>query len=359
MYDVAVVGAGPAGTAAAFRLLGQGARVLLLDRYVFPRKKACAGGITPKAYALFPFDISTQVRRVCRSVRVTRPGGRFFHIREDRPLCHMTRREELDFFCLNKAVEKGAVFRQIPEIRSIEERKTCVEVQAGRERFRALFLIGADGANSRVRRFVGGNRFWAKQMALEADIRVDRADRYDMEFDFSRIRHGYFWVFPRDDHVNIGIYATVFGAGPRVGLLRDYTASRFPSGRMTGVRGYPIGTGGYAYRPVAGRILLAGDAAGMAEPLLGEGIYFAIKSGQEAAMAVLEAQDGRVSANEAYIRRLKPVQMDLKGHALAGTCLYRVPGPWLWALSHPLFHGPFARGYARGRTLTRILRGGL
>lgn len=356
MYDVAVIGAGPAGTAAAFKLLEQGARVLLLDRFAFPRKKACAGGLTPKAYNLFPYDISAQVRRVCHTVRVSRPNGRSFHIREDRPLCHMTRREDLDLLSLNKAVEKGAVFRQVPEIRSINEKKSCVEVQAGQERFRALFLIGADGANSRVRRFVGGKNFWTNQMALEADIRLDRVDQYDMELDFSRIRHGYFWIFPRDDHVNIGMYATVYGPGPRIGLLMEYSASRFPSGRLTGVRGYPIGTGGCAYRPHTDRILLAGDAAGMAEPLLGEGIYFAIKSGQEAAMAILEAEDGRVSAKDAYIRRLRPVQMDLKGYTLAGACLYRLPGPWLGILSHPFVHGPFAGGYAAGRTLTRIFR---
>ena len=91
MYDVIIIGAGPAGTAAGYHLARKGRSVLLLDRRTFPRKKACAGGVTPKAMALFDYDISHLVRRTCRKVKVTRPGKNAFFIKNTNPLCYITR----------------------------------------------------------------------------------------------------------------------------------------------------------------------------------------------------------------------------------------------------------------------------
>lgn len=115
MYDVIITGAGPAGTTAGYLLARKGLSVLLLDRKNFPRKKACAGGITPKAMALFPFDISCLVRRTCREVKIIRPGNTSFMIKTKDPLCYVTKRMNLDAYSLEKAVQAGCRFKKQTE----------------------------------------------------------------------------------------------------------------------------------------------------------------------------------------------------------------------------------------------------
>jgi len=357
MFDAAVIGAGPAGTAAAFILLEKGLKVLLLDKHEFPRKKPCAGGITPKGFQLFPYDISPVIKRECRTIKITPPGTSPFHIQDEKTLCHMTRREELDFYSLMQVLKKGVQFKVIKRIHTICEKAHCVEIDTGSDLFKASYLIGADGANSLVRRFAAKGRFWKKKMAIEADVRLDQPEKYPMEFDFSRLKNGYFWIFPKDDHVNIGIYS--FGSQARLQIrqLIDYAGTRLFSNKIEAVKGYPICTGGVHYRPESSRILLCGDAAGLAEPLLGEGIYFAVKSGQEAAFSILEADAGHVPARFHYMKKLKEIQTDLRLYRAGAGFFYRLPRISLKLLSFPYVHDPFARGYAQGKPLSRILTG--
>lgn len=355
MFDVAIIGAGPAGTAAAYDLLARGLRVLVLDKYEFPRKKACAGGITPRAYRLFRYDISSLVKRECSSVKITPSHDPSFFITAEKPLCYMTQREELDLFSLNKIMENGARFRVVKKIRSIKETPSSVEISLDSGCVRASYLIGADGANSIVRRFVSQARFCQKQFAIEADVKVDRPDRIAMEFDFSRAKNCYYWMFPRDDHVNIGIYSLDPAGRFRRQWLFDYAGEKLSSGRVASVHGYPICTGGFRYRPGPKRILLAGDAAGLAEPLLGEGIFFAVKSGQAAARAILASDPGAGDAGAIYLKHLRAIHADLRCYALSARWFYRFPRISLKTLSFKRLHNRFARGYADGKTLVQIL----
>ena len=356
MFDVAVIGAGPSGTAAAFVLLEKGLKVLLLDKYEFPRKKACAGGITPRGYHLFPYDISSVVKKKCCAVNIVGQNRRSFLIKDQNTICYMTKREDLDLFSLNKVMEKGVKFKVIKEIRSICETPRFVEISAGKDSFIASYLIGADGANSIVRRFFTRQRFWKKQVAIEANVQIGRPDDYFMEFDFSKIRNGYFWIFPKDDHVNIGIYSIDSNTKFQARQLVEYAVQKFSSQKLEAVKGYPICTGGVCYKPDSSRVLLAGDAAGMAEPLLGEGIYFAVKSGQDAALAILESMETfQCSAKELYLEKLKQVQSDLRLYQAGSSFFYRFPRISLKLLSFPFIHQHFTTGYAAGRSLRGIL----
>lgn len=357
MFDVAIIGAGPAGTAAAFDLLAKGLKVLILDKYEFPRKKACAGGITPKGYHLFKYDISSVVKRECRAVKITPADTRSFFIKDENTLCYMTKREELDSFSLNKVIEKGADFRVIKRIQSINETPLSVEINTDSERFQASYLIGADGANSIVRRFVSKDRFWKKQFAIEADVKVGKPENHPMEFDFSKVKKGYSWIFPKDDHVNIGIYSIDSNIKLQTRQLIQYAEARLRllSGRLEAVKGYPVCTGGFNYRPDSKRILLAGDAAGLAERLLGEGIFFAVKSGQQAALSILEAEQNALPAGEIYLKKLREIQTDLRIYHLSSKWFYRFPWICLKSLSFQCIHKRFAKGYADGKTLSRIL----
>ncbi|MCF6246633.1 MAG: geranylgeranyl reductase family protein [Desulfobacula sp.] len=358
MFDVAIIGAGPAGTAAAFDLLTAGASVLIIDKVAFPRKKACAGGITPKGIQLFQYDISSVIRRVCRSVKIRKTNKQSFLIQSDNILCYMTKREDLDAFSLNEVIKKGGQFKIAKKIHQIHETSTGVQIVTDIGSFKASYLIGADGANSRVRRMVIKKRMWQQQWALEADVLVDHPEQYKMEFDFSGKHKGYHWIFPKGDHVNIGIYSIETRKKLRTQQLFEYANHRFGTQMGTqslrAIKGYPICTGRYSFENK--RILFAGDAAGLAERLLGEGIYFAIKSGQDAAKAILEASKNRLeSAGIIYHRKLKTMQRDLSIYNLGAHWFYRFPNLSLKMVSSSFFHWRFARGYAAGKTISRIL----
>ncbi|MDD9304493.1 MAG: geranylgeranyl reductase family protein [Desulfobacter sp.] len=359
MYDVIIIGAGPAGTAAGFDLVSSGLSVLILDRHSFPRKKACAGGITPKAKNLFAYDISFLFHQTCHEIKVTCPHGDSFTARDKQPLCYMVQRKDLDAYSLNKVVSAGGNFKRISQVLSVESIPDKVVVNVaignGQKQYRARYVIGADGANSRVRTLLGLPKFKGmKYPALEADVRVERPGDYPMEFDFSRKISGYYWIFPKKDHVNIGI----FGTGPQVpmnrALLKDYAKKRLGTDQLEAVKGYPIGTRGRASIPGQGRVLLTGDAAGFAEPLFGEGIYFALKSGRLAARAILQDRKNQADALIIYSRFLKPVRADLRFYDWGSKIFYRFPRFCLGLASHSLIHSCFSRAYAAGKPISRI-----
>ncbi|MBT7259686.1 MAG: geranylgeranyl reductase family protein [Desulfobacula sp.] len=355
MFDVAIIGAGPAGTAAAFDLLVKGLKVLLIDKYEFPRKKACAGGITPKGYHLFRYDISPVVKRQCQTIKINPLNQKSFFINDEKTLCYMTKREDLDLFSLKKVIEKGADFKVIKNIASINETPTFVEIKTPGQSYKASYLIGADGANSKVRQQIFQTKFYKKQFALEADLKIDLIDRHQMEFDFSKLKNGYFWIFPKDDHINIGIYSIDSKVRLSTQTLFDYAKQRFGSNRLKAIKGYPICTNGFNYKPDSKRILLAGDAAGLAESLLGEGISFALKSGQMAAASIIESKTGSVSAGDLYLKKLKEIQADLRFYDLSAKWFYNFPWLSFKALPIPFIHKRFVKGYADGKTIKQIL----
>ena len=291
--DVAVIGAGPGGSTAAYELARAGATVAMLDRAEFPRDKPCGGGVLASAAKLLPFPLDPVVEQEIRGFRVRYRRGREYEHDFHRPLALMTQRRRLDAYLAERAQEAGAEFRQGEAVRGIEG----AVVRTGDGALEAECIIGADGANGVSRRALGLTRLRAA-VALEGN--AARADggagsRWSghVGLELGTMRGGYGWVFPKGDHCNLGVGGfPPIGASLRPQLAAYAESEGFAAGSLSDLRGHhlPLRDPGDALH--RGRVALVGDAAGLIDPLSGEGIGNAIRSGQLAAAEALRILGG-------------------------------------------------------------------
>ena len=293
-YDSVVVGAGPAGSAAAYRLTSAGASVLLVDKARFPRDKPCGGGVTLRAARELPFSIDPVVEDVVHRFRLRRGYGVHFERTSEAPLCLMTQRRRLDDFLARKAADAGAEFRD--GVRA-ELRDGVVNV--GGERVEADAIVGADGVNGVTARALG--RDHGVGVALEGNLPFSRLDeaayRGRLVLELGVVPGGYGWVFPKGDHVNFGVGGwEEEGPKLREHLRRLCEAHRVDADELTDVRGYRLPFRRPRSPLSRGNVLLTGDAAGLIDPLSGDGMYEAFVSARLAADAILAGDLGAYPA---------------------------------------------------------------
>jgi geranylgeranyl reductase family protein len=328
--SVIVVGAGPAGATAARTLARAGVTVLLLDRSNFPRNKPCGGGISFRILKRFPYLESALGRIPTHTVArlyLEGPGGESTVVQSDGPAALMIRRVEFDGLLVDLAREAGAEFVGGVDIARAAENRDGVVLEArdGR-RFEAPFVVAADGVHSCVARRLGLNPGWpATAVALDMMEETPREQLRDLDpstlwvsygYEPGRVSgagasdkttdkkssaaEGYAYVFPKRDHVNVGIgyvldYHRRFVQDAPYDLQRRFVDHLRRQGVMEGesVRAhftpFLIPVGGPLRRPGRGRVLLAGDAGGFVNGFTAEGIYYAMVSGELAGDALAAA----------------------------------------------------------------------
>jgi geranylgeranyl reductase family protein len=338
-FDAVVVGAGPAGALTAFHLSRARARVLLVEKARFPRDKPCGGGLTYRALRQLPFSVEPVVEDVVSRVECRLQYGRTF-ARGDRPLVVMTQRRRLDAFLVERAVEAGAEFRD--GARAQVESETLVRV--GDEPVEAAAVIGADGANGPAARALGLAGEIVHGVAIEGNLSYSRVPRGryagKMVLELAVVPGGYGWVFPKGDHVNFGVGGWGF-EGPR---LRDHlrrlcTEHGVDVDELTDVRGHRLPLRRPESLLARGRAALVGDAAGLVDPVSGDGMYEAFFSARVAAAATIDLLEGRAETLEPYhavvTRALAPVaaagwgaKVALDRFPRAVFALMRLPMTW-------------------------------
>ena len=307
MHDVIVVGTGPAGSVLAYLLAKRGLDVLILERATLPRYKSCGGGVTWKAMQNLPFDASAVFEQKAVGGIVTYAGQQLLKVEVGWPVAWLVMRDRFDHYLVQQAVNAGAHLLEGINVVNVEDRVDRVVVTTNEGELEAQLLAGADGVNSIVARSVGLMPNREVGVALEAELAVSPASLEQQgayaTFDFGTMLGGYGWIFPKHDHLSVGIFKAIPGKATELKkALEKFIASEavLLDTRILHLQGHQIPLGGRTQTLHKGRVLLVGDAANLADPWMGEGISYAVVS-------------ARLAAEQMYYA-LESKQIDLSGY---------------------------------------------
>lgn len=284
MYDVIVVGLGPAGSTAARQLAEKGFKILAVDRKRFPRYKPCGGGVTAKVEGLIGSEFKEVVERDIYGIRFTFQGKDNITVESETPIAYLVMRDRFDHFLMERARDAGVEVVEGEKVIGVKEESGVVNIITRNGRYTARFVVGSDGAGSVVASSTGLKPPGRVAVLLDGELKVENTllSRYDgyLHFDFGTIPYGYGWVFPKKDGLSVGIG----GLRGRIKNLRwlytNFLEDRKITEQVISERRYgsllPVFDG--VFRFSTNRILLTGDAAALADPFTGEGIYYAVKS---------------------------------------------------------------------------------
>jgi geranylgeranyl reductase family protein len=290
-HDVIVVGAGPAGATLAYELAKKGIGVLVLEKEKLPRYKCCAGGVTSKAAKLLDFDISEIVEDVIYELSFTFNLGSPYLGQHSQPLIYTVMRDVFDHFLVLKAQQLGAMLMDGQKVTQIQMSADWVEISTADNIFRSRLAVGADGAYSVVARELGMGRGIEYLMGIESEVVVSQEElakwKSRVRVDLGCVPGGYAWVFPKRNHLSVGVGCPASRARHLDRYHQEFLNS-------LSIGSYTIARLGNHLIPTCtkerlvwqDKALFLGDAAGFADPLTGEGIHNAILSAQLAAPVI-------------------------------------------------------------------------
>jgi geranylgeranyl reductase family protein len=353
-WDVAVIGGGPAGLAAASASAAAGARTVVLERAEHPRYKTCGGGLLGVSLAAVAGQIELPVRDEITSATFTLRGGQEFARSNPAPVLAMVMREEFDAALLGRAEANGAVVRQRVQVRAIEQVDGRATARlADGSAVTATVLIGADGSSGVSARHVGAE-FAQVDLGLELEIAVPAAIARPwagrLLLDWGEIPGSYGWVFPKGDRLTVGVIAARGQGDATKAYLREFVD-------RLGLGGYPaVRDSGHLTRcrtegsPLRkGHVIVAGDAAGLLEPWTREGISFALRSGAlagEYAAKAATAGDPASTASslDGYSAAINAVLVpDMRAGRVLLSAFTRHPGTFHKGLSTAKGWGAFVK----------------
>jgi geranylgeranyl reductase family protein len=354
--DLLIVGAGPGGSNAATVALRGGLEVLQIDAARFPRVKPCAGGMTAKAAAALQQDGTQWSCAPFNAIEFNVWRNRTNRFNNPDPVLHTVCRPQFD----HDLVRRNMSYRQFRFIDGCKalsvEYDGTFKVTTSKGLLTSRQLVGADGAYSLVNRTfrVSAPRGLATAVELNISCRASSLSPRVPCLDYGAIERGYGWVFPKADHLSVGLYTV----SPRTTRIRaqllGYVQSKdlpVPDDGLPSLDGFRVPIGGFRLRIPACPVYVVGDAGGFADALTGEGIYAALESGRLAGETAVSVSRG-ASDHRAYYRRLWPVLCDTALTFFAARRFYRNLDRGFRALESPFVWRPLVAGAAAGATLS-------
>jgi geranylgeranyl reductase family protein len=301
VWDVAVIGAGPAGASAALAAASKGKRVIILERFSIPRYKTCGGGLIGASVKMLPKSSPAPIRASAASFTFS-VRGQFERTRTSKvPIIRLVQRDEFDAYLVNAAIAANAEIRQNVAVTRLTQENDVVRITTrDHGDFYARIVVGADGSAGRSSAYVGVvcdevDLGLEIELAIPQELSPAWANR--ILIDWGSIPGSYGWIFSKGDALSVGVIAKRGNADLARAYLKDLLSRHhldhikpsISSGHLTRCRteDSPL------YR---GRVLVAGDAAGLVEPWTREGISFALRSGTAAGHAAAAAAEAASEA---------------------------------------------------------------
>ncbi len=318
-FDLIIIGAGPAGAAAAMTARKNALSVALIDKAEFPRDKLCGGLITGRARAayqqIFDENINPDLFEARHRIGFFM-NGEALGPQQEMPDAHLTMRYDMDHSLLAFARTAGAHAFTGQRIEALDLKARKIMLKS-RQILGFTALIGADGVNSMVAKEVHGRAFNPAKIGFALEIEAPATAPVDensaLRIDFDAAAWGYGWHFPKHRGNMIGICGLQASNPDMKPRLAAYL-QRLGTGEEVPVKGHFLPFGDFRQKPGRDNILLAGDAAGLVDPVTGEGIAYALQSGQMAAMAVYRAISGGNpgAACGHYVKALAPIHRSIR-----------------------------------------------
>ncbi|MEE9591339.1 MAG: NAD(P)/FAD-dependent oxidoreductase [Thermodesulfobacteriota bacterium] len=297
-YDVIVVGMGPGGSAASYKLASKGLDVLAIDKDSFPRYKPCGGCISTKVNSIQDLNFDSVIEGTIYGATFTYRSARHMDIISDSCLGYNVMRDRFDALMMERARSSGVNVLEGKRVKGVKESDGLITVMTDSgERYSSRYLVGADGAGGVIGREYFGFTPKACAVTITAEVPLERGRRDDLDgrlfIDFGGVPYGYSWIFPKEEFLSIGLATEA----ERV-KVRGYLDELISSHDV--LRGIKVDkTVGWTMPlyyssskdVVKGRAVVIGDAGHLVDPFLGEGIYFSIRTAEIAADIIVEEAD--------------------------------------------------------------------
>ena len=291
MYDVIIVGGGPSGASAGRRAGRLGIKTLLLEKENFPRYKPCGGGLSEHAISYLDFELPQDIIEWEVTGAKVIFKDQSINVHKNHRVSTLVSRDEFDNFLLEKAKETGIEIHTGEKVLRCTEMSDFVKVDTSQGTYQAKFAIIAEGAQGLVKtcvRPMDNKEEYGICLVTEvpADEReIEKRLGKTVELHFGVAGGGYGWIFPHKTYYSVGIGGVVKDfPHPKESMLNFLKENSF-FGEYR-LHGHKIPWGGIKRKVVGLRVLLSGDAAGFVDAFLGEGLAYAISSGQFAAEAI-------------------------------------------------------------------------
>jgi len=333
-FDVIVVGAGPAGSMLAYDLAQNNINTLIIDKEKLPRYKPCGGGLTKRTLDVLPFDITEVIEDHSFTVKIFVHYEEVYKKSADFSFISMVMRDTFDYFMTEKAVSKGAVLKDETEFIRMAGSAGNLRIETSKGNFKAKHLIGADGVKSKVKHALQLKQDQKQMVGLASEIMVHTSEvrgkyEHTAHFDFGVIPKGYGWVFPKKEHLSIGLLSVP----QKIKGMKAYVDAYMKQKGLHSRSEVKILKGGFIpYAPAKKnnyaneKGLLIGDSAGFTDPITGEGIFYAVRGAQIASKIIKESLlqgDENLTPYNAAVK--KELVHDLSYAHKLHTVLYAFP----------------------------------